>query len=197
MADAGYLDVLTRTPSVGRHRLTVAEFYRMADVGILTEQDRVELIEGQIVDMAPIGSQHIAAVNVLNRRLVMAVGARATVSVQNPVQLSNRSLPQPDFALLRPRADDYRHAPPQADEVLLVVEVSHSTLSYDRDAKLPLYAYCGIREVWIVDVAANWIDVYRTPVSDAYTVVSRVERSGTLDVEALPGVAIPAAGVLE
>ncbi len=115
-----------------RHRLTVRDYQRMGEAGIFHEDDRVELIEGEIVDMAPIGSGHSGQVNRLSNILKLAIGERAIVAVQNPIVLGDHSSPQPDIAQLRPQADYYAAAHPQARDVLLIVEVAESSLDYDR-----------------------------------------------------------------
>jgi len=130
-----------------RHRLTVAEYYRMAEVGILSPEARVELIEGEIIDMPPIGSLHAGTVKYLTNRLTYAVRDIAIVSTQDPIFLDVHSEPQPDIALLRPRADFYRTTHPTITDVLLVVEVADTTLAYDTQIKLPLYAHHHISEV--------------------------------------------------
>ncbi len=192
----GETSLLTRNPWVARRPLTVAEYHRMGEVGILTERDRVELIEGQVIAMSPIGSQHSGTVNTLNRRLVLAVGDRGVVAVRNPVQLDDLTEPEPDFAVLKPRADDYRLATPRADEVLLIIEVADTSLAYDRTVKRSLYARHGITEFWIVNLSAGEVEVCRAPSGDDYASVSRVGRAGVLEPELLPGVTIPVAALL-
>ncbi len=181
--------MLSRYPTAPRRLLTVDEYHLMGEAGILTEDDRVELIEGELVAMVPTGSEHVAATNALNRLLVMAVGDRGVVSVQNPVRLDRRSEPQPDFAVLKTR--DYRTTLPRPEDTMLAVEVAASSLGYDRTVKLALYARSGIPEVWIVNLAAEEVEVYRSPIGDQYISIMRVGRSGTLTVEALPDVPIP------
>jgi Uma2 family endonuclease len=176
--------------------LTVADYHRMGEVGILTERDRVELIEGELIAMSPIGSEHAGAVNALTRRLVQVVGERGIVAVQNPVRLDDLSEPQPDFAVLKPRPDDYRKATPCPEEVLLIIEVADSSLSYDRGVKRSLYARHGIPEFWIVNLTAGEVEVCRAPSGDSYASVSHVGRAGTLEPELLPGIAIPVAVLL-
>ncbi|WP_428536166.1 Uma2 family endonuclease [Rhodopila sp.] len=193
---AAEIGLLTRNPWVARRPLTVAEYHRMGEVGILTERDRVELIEGELVAMAPIGSQHSGTVNGLNRMLMQAVGDRGVVSVQNPVQLGDRSEPEPDFTVLRPRADDYRRSTPSSEDVLLVIEIAASSLDYDRAVKRPLYASHGISELWIVNLAVGEVEVCRNPAGDDYASVSRVGREGVLEPLLLPGVAISVAALL-
>jgi Uma2 family endonuclease len=188
--DRNDLGLLSRYPAARRRLLTVDEYHRMGEAGILTDDDRVELIEGELVAMAPIGSEHIASTNALNRLLVLAVGDRGIVSVGNPVRLNRHSEPQPDFAVLKPR-DDYRKTLPRPEDTMLAVEVSNTSLDYDRKVKLALYARAGIPEVWIVNLAAQEVEVHRSPAADNYTTVTRAGRSDDLTIEALPGVLIP------
>jgi Uma2 family endonuclease len=182
--------LLTRNPWVVRRPLTVAEYHRMGEVGILTEDDRVELIEGQLVAMAPIGSDHSGTVNFLTRALVTAVGDLGVVAVQNPVRLDDLSEPQPDFAVLKPRGDFYRTSTPLAGDVLLIIEVANSSLAYDRAVKRALYARHGIPEFWIVNLSARDVEVCRGPDGDHYASVERIGRDGALAPEMLPGVVI-------
>jgi Uma2 family endonuclease len=132
-----------------RHRLTVHDFHRMGEAGILPAEGRLALIEGEIIAKAPIGSRHAAIVNQLNTLFVRAAGARFIVSVQDPIILGVHSEPEPDLALIQPRDDFYALALPRADEVLLIVEVADTP--YDREIKIPLYACHGISEVWLID----------------------------------------------
>lgn len=152
--------MLQGNPEVKRHRFTAEEYRAMGSAGVLGEDDRVELVGGEVVDMAPIGSRHLACVVALTHLLVEASGGRFFVSAQNPVRLGERDEPQPDVSLLgrRPRAD--APAPPGPEDVLLVVEVSDTTLSYDRNVKLPLYADAGIPEAWIVDLPGRKVEVH-------------------------------------
>ena len=177
---------------VTRHRLNVDEYHRMAEAGILGENDRVELIDGALIDMATIGQDHAATVNGLTRVLVMACGDRAIVSVRNSVRLNRFNEPQPDVTLFRPRADNYRTGafPGLADVLLLVVEVADSTLRYDRTVKLPLYARAGIAEVWIVDLHRRVVDVHRAPVGDGYTTVETFGPEDTVTLALAPEIAV-------
>jgi Uma2 family endonuclease len=193
---SGETGLLTRYPWVVRRALTVAEYHLMGEAGILTEDDRVELIEGQLIAMSPIGSEHSGTVNALTHALVQAVGDRGVVAVQNPVQLDDLSEPQPDFAVLKPRADFYRRATPRPDEVLLIVEVADSSLTYDRNVKRSLYARHGIPEFWIVNLTAGEVEVCRGPQGEQYTSVSRFGREGVLEPQLLSGATIPVAALL-
>lgn len=135
------------------HRFSVEEYHRLGETGILREDDRVELIEGELVDMAPMGSRHAGCVSFLTWALQQQVGERAVVHVQNPLALGMDSEPEPDVMLLAPRDHDpfYRAGHPGPDDVLLLVEVADTSLTYDRQVKLPLYARHGIRQVWLVE----------------------------------------------
>lgn len=161
------MDDATLLPA--RHRLDVDDYHRMADAGILGEDDRIELIEGDLIDMAPIGQGHAATVNWLTEALILACAGRAIVSPQNPIRLDRSSEPQPDVAVLRRRADFYATGErPGPSDVLLIVEVADSSLSFDRNVKLPLYARAGIAEVWIVDLRRRALDAYRAPDGDGF-----------------------------
>ena len=156
-----------------RRKLDVDVYHGMAEIGIFGEDDRVELIDGAIIDMAPIGQSHAAAVNGLTRALVMACGSKAIASVQNPIRLDRLNEPQPDFAVLRPRADFYAAGDrPGPADVLLLVEVADSSLRYDLTVKLPLYARAGIPELWIVDLKRRALDAFRRPTSGRYAEVA-------------------------
>ena len=147
-----------------RHKLDVDDFYRMAEAGIFRGRDRVELIDGELFDMAPIGDDHVNMVNVLNEVLVLACQGRATVSVQNPVRLSRDDLPQPDFAIYRQPLTFYQPGErARRADVLLLIEVADMSLSYDRSVKVELYAKFDIPEYWIVDVQNRTVIVHRKP----------------------------------
>jgi len=158
----------------------------MARAGILREDDRVELLDGEILEMTPIGSRHAACVDRLNQLFSDQVRRRAIVRIQNPIRLSERSEPQPDLTLLRPRPDFYAQAHPGPGDVLLVVEVAETSADVDRDVKVPLYARAGILEVWLVDLAGECIEVSRTPTPQGYQEVRRVRRGDRLVPDAFP-----------
>ena len=167
--------------NVVNHRFTVEEYHKMADAGILGADDRVELIDGEVVEVAPIGSNHVRAVNALTDILAdfRASGRapeRYTISVQNPVVLSINQEPQPDTALLR--AGRNRAELPQAADALLVVEVADTPITYDRERKLPLYAEAGIPEAWLIDLTEDRVEVHSSPESGGagYGKVSRFVR---------------------
>ena len=190
MAESRLLD----HPWITRWKLDVEGYHRLGETGILTAEDRVELIEGEVVEMSPIGAAHIGAVMALTRLLILAAGDRARVSPQGSIRLPPNSEPQPDIALLRPRADQYRSALPTPADILLLVEVAETSLRFDRLVKLPLYARHNIPEVWIVDLAAGAIEVHRGPTPDGYASASVAARGTVL--EPLPGLAIAVDDIL-
>jgi Uma2 family endonuclease len=173
-----------------RRRFTVDEYYRMAEAGILHEDDRVELIEGEIVEMAPIGSNHASHVDPLAQLLFERIGRRAIVRIQSPIHLGEYSEPQPDVTILRSRSDFYVSAHPSPADILLVVEVADTSVEYDRGVKIPLYARAGIREYWIVDLAGESIEVYRDPSPEGYRQARQLRRSERIAPEAFPDVEI-------
>lgn len=173
------------------HRFTVADYHRMAEAGILGEDSRVELIRGQIVDMAPIGAPHLGVVNRLTRLLPGVLSGRGILSVQNPVRLDDGSEPEPDVVVLMPRADDYETATPRPSDVLLLIEVADTSPDDDREIKAPLCAENGIAECWIVNLVDRIVEVYRQPRNGRYADVRRAAPGQVLDIALLPGVALP------
>ena len=177
-----------------RHKLSVQDFERLGAAGILAEDARVELIEGDLIDMPPIGTGHMSVSNRLNRLLVTRAGDDAIVSVAHPMRLPPGSMPQPDFMLLRPRSDDYCRAHPGAPDVLLALEVSDSSLRYDLVTKARVYASNGVAEYWVVEVAARRVHQFRDPdvAHGAYRDARLLEPPFTLAPRALPRVSIAA-----
>ena len=178
------------TVQVLRRRFTVDEYYRMAEAGILHEDDRIELIEGEIVEMAPIGSRHAANVTRLNSLFNQKLWPEALISVQNPIRLDEHSEPQSDVTLLRPRPDFYASAHPGPQDILLVVEVADTSIAYDRGVKLPLYARHGIPEVWLVSLDEKVVEVYRGPGPQGYQDAQRLKPGDRITLEAFPEVGL-------
>jgi len=190
---AGILDQ-PRAPA--RRRLDVDAYYRMAEAGILADSDHVELIDGDIIDMVPTGSAHAGNTNRLVRNFARAAAdGSVLLTVQTPLRLDGYNEPQPDVMLLRPRPDDYKARHPGAADVLLLVEVSDSSLAYDRDTKLALYARFGVPEVWIVDIPGGALEVYRAPEDGAYAHRERLT-AGRLGPTLVPELAIDVAALL-
>jgi Uma2 family endonuclease len=152
----------------------------MAEAGIFHDDDRVELIDGQVVEMTPIKPRHAGCVNRLNGLLSRLGGGGVTVSIQNPVILGERWEPQPDVTLLRHRADGYAASHPDPADILLVIEVADTSVEYDRSVKIPLYARAGIPEAWLVNLPEGRIEVYRNPVRGKYAKVTSASRDHTL-----------------
>jgi Uma2 family endonuclease len=172
--------------NVARRTFTTTEYHRMGDAGILTPTDRVELIEGEILRMSPIGRRHAGCVNRLTELFSRRLAGRVIVHVQNPVVLDQHSEPQPDVTLLRRRTDFYSDRHPKPEDVLLLVEVIDSSAGYDRALKLPLYARRGIAEVWLADLAHERIEVYRGPTLRAYRQRIDATRGQRLSPRAFP-----------
>jgi Uma2 family endonuclease len=156
------------TVQIVRRPFTVSDYARMRETGILKEDDRVELIDGEVRLMSPIGSLHAAIVNRLTALISRQVGDSVIVSVQNPIQLHDYSEPQPDLALLQPRDDFYAHAHPRPDDIALVIEIADTSIEYDRDEKVPRYAEAGIAECWLIDVHSQTIEQYTQPRNGQY-----------------------------
>lgn len=189
---------MLRAPSqtmLQRRRFDVHEYHRMIEAGILREGSRIELIDGEVVDMHPIGGPHFACVNHFTRILVVALEDRALVSIQGPVRLDDYSEPEPDVGVFRLRDDGYVEALPSAADTLFVIEVGDTSLRYDREIKLPLYARAGIPELWLVDLAERVVEVCRRPEGSDYADRDRVD-AGTLSPEAFPELAIPIEEIL-
>ena len=169
-----------------RRLFTVQEYHLMSEAGIFGEDDRVELIEGEILEMAAISPRHATCVRRLIGQFRQIPEELAILDVQNPIQLTERTEPQPDVVLLQPRSDYYATAHPIPSEVLLLVEVSDSTVDFDRDVKVPNYARSGIREVWLWDLEGNCLEVYRNPTANSYTSMQKFERGEQVSPLAFP-----------
>jgi len=175
---------------IQRRLFTCAEYETMLAAGILSEDDRVELIEGEILQMSPIGSRHAGCVNRSNGTLSRLLQGRAIVSVQNPLALNDISEPEPDLVLLRPREDFYAGSHPGPADVLLVVEVADASLDFDRRVKAPLYARSGIAELWLVDLNGKAVEVHRRPGAHGYQEVLRHPRGERLGLLSFPDLSL-------
>lgn len=164
---------------------TVSEYNRMAEAGILTEDDRVELIEGEIIRMSPIGSRHAGCVNRLNVLLSSQAGQSFIVSVQNPIVADDYSEPQPDVAVLRLREDFYGEGHPKPEDVLLAIEVADTTVESDRSVKMPLYARAGIPEAVLVNLPQEVVEIHNEPVNGQYQSVKILRRGETFASEVI------------
>lgn len=175
-----------------RHRLSIDDFERLVAAGILAKDSRVELIEGDLIDMPPIGPGHASVSVRLTRLLVRRAGDDAIVSVTNPMRLPPWSMPQPDFLLLKPRADDYASGHPGAGDVLLAVEVSDTSLRYDRVTKARVYASHGVHEYWVIEVDTRRLHLFREPVAaeGRYASTRALEAPFIVEASALPQVSL-------
>ncbi|MGH9063130.1 MAG: Uma2 family endonuclease [Acidimicrobiales bacterium] len=179
-----------------RHRFSVEDYHRLAEAGVLGEDDRVELIRGELIEMSPIGSRHAESLRRLSRALAGAVGAdRAALAIQDPLRLPG-SEPQPDLMLLAPRPSGYWDAHPGPRDVLLLVEVADTTVRYDREVKLPLYAEAGVPEAWLVDMVAGRVEVHREPRPDGYRTVTLARGGDRVAPAAFPDAKVEVAPLL-
>lgn len=169
-----------------RRKFTAEEYHWMVRVGILREDDRLELIEGEIVEMPPIGPEHASTTDATNEIFVHRFSDVARVRVQNPIRLDGSNEPEPDIALVRRRADAYRTALPGPDDIFLLVEISDTALATDRDVKVPLYARAGIPEVWLIDLPHRLLHIYRAPSRDGYREVSTARPGEAVAPSAFP-----------
>ena len=175
---------------------TVEEYYRMAEANIFSEDDRVELLEGEIVQMTPIGKRHAGCVARLTMLLTRHFGEVGIVWVQNPIGLDKHSEPQPDLALLKLRPDFYTESHPKPEEVLLLVEVGDVSASFDRQVKVPLYAKAGIREVWLMDLAGECLEVHLKPSIGGYEEIQQFRRGETISPLAFPDLKLNVSDIL-
>ena len=172
---------------IQKHCFSVDDYYRMADAGVFPRDARVELIEGEVIEMSPIGNRHAACVDRLNALLNRSLQHKAIVRVQGPIRLNDFSEPQPDIALLKPRADFYSNSHPTPADVLLIIEVADTSVEYDRRVKLPLYARAGIPQMWLMVLPKDIIEVHSQPVNGKYQKIQRLKRGRTLVSPTVPG----------
>ncbi|HEX7314195.1 MAG TPA: Uma2 family endonuclease [Pyrinomonadaceae bacterium] len=181
---------------INRRSFTVAEYERMGQFGIFSEDARVELVCGEIIQMSPIGERHASCVATLAQLITLRLRLSALVWTQNPIVLDDYSEPQPDLALLKPRGDNYRTSKPTPDDVLLIIEVSDTTLEYDRKVKVPLYAAAGIPEAWVVNLPEERIEVYSDPTGGEYQTVRSYTRGRRLQSHTLAPLSLSVSKVL-
>ena len=181
---------------IAKHHFTANDFERMGEAGIFNRDARLELIEGDVIDMPPIRSHHAACVNILSRLLDRAVGDEVLVSIQDPIRINDFSEPQPEVALLRLRDDFYKDAHPTPADVLLVVEVADTTVEYDRQIKAPLYAKAGIAEYWLVNLPDEQIEIYAEPENGEYKHVRHARRPGAAESRSMAKLSLSVSDVL-
>ncbi|MGB9180171.1 MAG: Uma2 family endonuclease [Pyrinomonadaceae bacterium] len=181
---------------LAKHWITADEYERMGEAGIFHPDDRLELLEGEIYKMSPIGSPHAACVDFLAVTLTDFAQRRFIVRVQSPVRLDDFSEPQPDVALLRWRDDFYRHAHPTPADVMLIIEVADSTVESDRSYKIPLYAQAGIREAWLVNIAEEQVELYAEPQGGTYQISKTFKRGDELQSQTIADLNISVSALL-
>ncbi len=177
-------------------RFTAAEYQQMIEAGVFGDDERLELIDGEIVQMSPIGPRHAACVRRLNALLSHLLAGQAIVDVQNPMIVDVAYAPQPDLALLRPRSDFYASQTPTAADCLLVVEVADSSVETDRQIKMPRYARGGLTELWLIDLERDVVVVYREPLGDSYQHLQVFRRGDTITPAGLPGLSVIVQSIL-
>jgi len=173
-----------------KYPITITHFQKMIEMGIFDENEHIELIDGELIAMAPIGPGHSSQTRKLNRQFSQSVGDLALVDMQNPIVLDDHSEPEPDLALLRPSDDFYKAASPTAKDVLLLVEVADSSLNYDKKTKIPLYARQGIPEVWLINLPDKQVEIYRNPSEEGYRQILLPEKQACISPRLLPEVSI-------
>ena len=173
-----------------KRQFNVREYNQMPQAGILKEDEKVELIRGEIVKMSPVGRRHAACVNRLNQLFSQRLGNLVLVSVQNPVELDNYSEPEPDIALLKPKTDFYESGHPTPGEIFLIVEVADTTIKGDREVKIPLYAEDNVIEVWLVNLNEQCLEIYRKPTPKGYELVQNLRRGQSLSIQKFPNINI-------
>lgn len=182
---------------VAKRRFSVDEYYRLAQAGILTADERLELLDGEVIELSAISSHDAACVRRLNAFLSRLFRDKVIVSVRHPVHLDEFSEPQPDVALLRWREDFYAESHPTPPDVLVVIEVADTSVEYDRKRKLPLYARAGIPEFWLANLPEDRFEIHTEPRGDEYQSVSVVRSSETINSEAVAGLSVNVSDILD
>jgi Uma2 family endonuclease len=183
-------------PRIKRHLLTVEQYHLMGEAGVFAADARVELIDGEVIDMAPMGSRHYATVSRLDHLLTSVIGHRAIVNGQMPLRLGSMSEPEPDLCVLKARGDFYASALPTAADTLVVIEVSDSTLAYDVRVKARLYARHGVPVCWVFDLQAPMLRVFADPRDGDYAQTEQIVSPGLMPIPGLDGIAVDLGGVL-
>lgn len=169
-----------------RHRFSIQDYHQMIAAGILKEDDRLELLEGEIIAMSPINPRHAGTVNRLSSLFNALLSQQAIVSIQNPIRLNEYSEPQPDVTLLKLRPDFYAQKHPEPSDIILVVEVADSSISYDRDVKGHLYSQAGIDEYWLINLEENWLEIFREPSEQGYRLARKALAGEQISLLAFP-----------
>ncbi len=186
----------TREPKYDRFPITVEMYHLMAEKGVFAPSDRVELIEGELIDMSPIGSLHARCVAFLNRFLSGIAGVDHIIVVQSPIILNDKSEPQPDISLLRYKADFYKDALPGPADVVMIFEVAETSVTFDKNVKFHRYAAAGICEAWLIDLVGERVEVHSQPEENGYGVVKIYQRGKNAVSETIPAIDLPVNDIL-
>ncbi len=178
------------------HRFTVEEYHKLAEVNILHEDDRVELIEGRIIEMTPIGSWHAACVKRLIDLFAERLKKRSIIGAQDPIDLNKQTEPEPDIAILKRRSDFYAERHPVPDDILLIIEVADTSIDYDKTIKIPLYAKSNIKEVWLVNLLENTVEVYIDPSPEGYKRIMQYQNNQTISPKSFPDIVVKVSEIL-
>jgi Uma2 family endonuclease len=182
--------------SLTTRKFTVEEYEKMSEQGIIKPDEKVELIRGEIIKMSPMGTRHAACIYRLTQLFSRKFADLILLGVQNPIRLNDNSQPEPDLSLLIPRSDFYVSAHPQPEDIYLIIEVSDSTLDYDRNTKIPLYAEANIKEVWLVNLQEECLEVYRYPVNFIYQSIQKYERGESVVIESFSEIELTLSEIL-
>ncbi|MGB7207443.1 MAG: Uma2 family endonuclease [Pyrinomonadaceae bacterium] len=177
-----------REPTYSRFPISVEMYHLMAERGVFAPEDRVELIEGELFEMSPIGSLHARCVNFLNRFLVTSAGSEYIVQVQNPIILNDLSEPQPDFSIVRHRQDFYKDGLPEAPDVAVVFEIAETSVTFDKNVKFRRYAAAGIPEAWLIDLTGERVEVHSQPKENGYGIIKIYQRGENAVSEMIPSI---------
>ncbi len=178
-------------------KFTISEYHQMAEKSILSEDDRIELIKGEIIQMSPIGSRHAACVDRVNRLFNRLFPETVIIRVQNPIFLGDDiSEPQPDLAIASYRDNFYLDGHPQPQDILLLIEIADSSLVYDREVKAPLYAAAGITELWLVNLIEQRLEIYRQPAANGYQEIKHCRKNDSISSLAFPDISLVVAEIL-
>ncbi len=192
----GVTESINKKTELSFHRFTIEEYHKLAEVNILNEDDRVELIEGRIFDMTPIGSLHAACVKRLIDLFAERLQKRAIISVQDPIDLNKQTEPEPDIAILKRRPDFYAERHPIPYDILLVIEVADTSIEYDRTIKIPLYARANIKEVWFVNLLENTVEVHLGPSPEGYKQITEYQNNQGISPKNFPDIIVTASEIL-
>jgi Uma2 family endonuclease len=183
-------NILFNSSFNGKYLLNINQYHQMIEHGIFTENDKIELIKGELISMSPVGIKHAFVVRRLTALLSQKFGDRSIIDIQNPILLDDNSEPEPDVVVLKPRDDFYQFQLPRPDDLLLIIEVSDTTLKYDRTVKIPLYSEAKIREIWIIDINSECVEIYRYANTEGYDQMQRYRLGETLSILAFPDLSL-------